>query len=138
MLNAPEVKVDNMRFLAVLTSFLIATGMALPLAHSASRKAAAETVLERATLAPMIEKVMPAIVSVRVKGMQAVEQTPTYNNPLFGQSVTADKVEQRQFQSTGSGVIVDPARGLVLTNFHVIEKAKEIKVVLQDGREFDG
>ena len=138
MLNALHVKVGDMRFLAAFTVFLLGVGMASPSAHSASRKAAVESVLERATLAPMIEKVMPAIVSIRVKGMQAVEQTPTYNNPLFGQSVTADKVEQRQFQSTGSGVIVDPARGLVLTNFHVIEKAKEIKVVLQDGREFDG
>jgi Do/DeqQ family serine protease len=127
-----------MRFWAAFTLFLLGAGIALPFAHSASRKATAETMFERATLAPMIEKVMPAIVSIRVKGMQAVEQSPVYNNPLFGQTMTADKVEQRPFQSNGSGVIVDPARGLVLTNFHVIEKAKEIKVVLQDGREFDG
>lgn len=127
-----------MRFWAAFTLFLLGAGIALPFAHSASRKATAETMFERATLAPMIEKVMPAIVSIRVKGMQAVEQSPVYNNPLFGQTMTAEKVEQRPFQSNGSGVIVDPARGLVLTNFHVIEKAKEIKVVLQDGREFDG
>ena len=127
-----------MRFWAAFTLFLLGAGLAPSMTHAQSRKAAAETMFERATLAPMIEKVMPAIVSIRVKGMQAVEQSPVYNNPLFGQTMTAEKVEQRPFQSNGSGVIVDPARGLVLTNFHVIEKAKEIKVVLQDGREFDG
>lgn len=38
-------------------------------------------------------------------------------------------------QGLGSGVIFD-RRGYVLTNYHVIEKAKEIGVVLSDGREF--
>ncbi|MEW6228948.1 MAG: trypsin-like peptidase domain-containing protein [Bacillota bacterium] len=41
----------------------------------------------------------------------------------------------QQEQGLGSGVIFD-RRGLVLTNYHVIEKAKEIGVVLSDGREF--
>jgi Do/DeqQ family serine protease len=115
---------------------LAGTGIGLLTAQAASRKSPVEEVLGRATLAPMIEKVMPAIVSIRVKGTQAVEQTPLLNNPLFGQTMTAEKLEQRQFQSSGSGVIVDPTRGLVLTNFHVIEKGKEIKVHFQDGREF--
>ncbi len=40
----------------------------------------------------------------------------------------------QQEEGLGSGVIFD-RRGLVLTNYHVIEKAKEIGVVLSDGRE---
>ena len=115
----------------------LGVGIGFPLAHSASRRAS-ETLLERATLAPMIEKVIPAVVSIRVKGFETVEQNPLYNHPLFGQMTTADKPEQKSFQSSGSGVVVDVARGLVLTNFHVIEKAKEIKVHFQDGRTFDG
>ena len=109
-----------------------------PYVHAESRWSASENVLSRATLAPMIEKVIPAVVSIRVKGFQAVEQNPLYNHPLFGHLVTAESIEQKQFLSSGSGVVVDPARGLVLTNFHVIEKAKEIKVHFQDGREFEG
>ena len=35
----------------------------------------------------------------------------------------------------GSGVIVDAENGLILTNYHVVENAYEIKVTLTDGRE---
>ena len=38
--------------------------------------------------------------------------------------------------SLGSGVIVDPS-GIVVTNYHVIRDADEVKVALADGREFE-
>ena len=38
---------------------------------------------------------------------------------------------------SGSGVVIDP-RGLVLTNAHVIEGARQVRVTLADGREFIG
>ena len=41
--------------------------------------------------------------------------------------------QERVQQSLGSGVIVDAARGLVLTNNHVIERADEVTVTLHDG-----
>ncbi|RZA15668.1 MAG: PDZ domain-containing protein, partial [Lysobacteraceae bacterium] len=42
--------------------------------------------------------------------------------------------QERIAQSLGSGVIVDAARGLVLTNNHVVEDADEVSVTLADGR----
>ena len=44
--------------------------------------------------------------------------------------------QERINESLGSGVIVDAARGLVLTNHHVIEGADEVSVTLADGRTF--
>lgn len=131
----------RLRIVSSLTAFAVTLtiqGMVFPTEHAVASPAAAEQILERATLAPMIERVLPAVVSIRVKGSQVVEQNPLFNNPLFGQASADDKLERRQFQSTGSGVVVDAARGLILSNFHVIEKAKEIRVILQDGREFEG
>lgn len=107
---------------------------------AAQRESRAANLLEGASLAPMIERVLPSVISVRVKGFEAVEQNPLYQHPHFTQMVK-DKLaapEQRAFQSSGSGVVIDPARGLIVTNFHVIDKAKQIKVHFQDGREFDG
>ena len=106
----------------------------------AQRDSRAAKLLEGASLAPMLERVLPAVVSIRVKGFETVEQNPLYNHPLSTQMMK-DKLadpEQRAFQSSGSGVVVDAARGLIITNFHVIEKAREIKVHFQDGRQFDG
>jgi len=42
---------------------------------------------------------------------------------------------QRRPQSLGSGVIIDSARGLVVTNHHVIENAAQILVTLANGEE---
>jgi serine protease DegQ len=57
----------------------------------------------------------------------------------------AEKVFWRQcaagagaaFEGLGSGVIIDAAKGYVLTNNHVISQAQKISVQLNDGREFD-
>ena len=43
---------------------------------------------------------------------------------------------ERQKQSLGSGVIVDAARGYILTNHHVIEGADEITTTLRDQRQY--
>jgi serine protease Do/serine protease DegQ len=96
--------------------------------------------MERGSIAPMLEKVLPAIVSVRVKGYTAVEQNPLASHPIFGPQVREEmkKPELKEFTSSGSGVVVDIVRGLVLTNFHVIDKASQIMVVLADGREMPG
>jgi serine protease Do len=44
---------------------------------------------------------------------------------------------RRKSTSLGSGVIIDGKRGFILTNAHVIERSGNIKVVLEDEREFD-
>jgi Do/DeqQ family serine protease len=43
---------------------------------------------------------------------------------------------RRRSTSLGSGVIIDGQRGFILTNAHVIERSGNIKVVLEDEREF--
>jgi len=83
------------------------------------------------SLAPMLKRVLPAVVSVTSKQRVRVS-SPFGDDPVFRRMFGIP--EDRIAQSLGSGVIVDAARGLVLTNNHVIEDADEVSVNLADGR----
>ncbi|QWT20136.1 Do family serine endopeptidase [Bacillus sp. NP157] len=87
------------------------------------------------SLAPMLAKVTPAVVNIstktRVRSRDAYFDDPVIAQ-LFGQGVPRERVEQ----SLGSGVVVDAAKGYVLTNNHVVGGADDITVTLQDGRDF--
>ena len=88
------------------------------------------------SLAPMLEHVTPAVVNISTKTRVAVNN-PYFNDPVFRQFFgLPDTPQERTEQSLGSGVIVDAARGYVLTNNHVVGGADDITVTLQDGRNF--
>src|SRR3546814_14862137 len=85
----------------------------------------------------MLKPVMPAIVNISVTGEVEVHN-PLMDDPFFRRFFNApDQPQEREFQSVGSGVIVDAGKGYVITNNHVVKDAKEIKVRLNDDREFD-
>ncbi|MDH3236401.1 MAG: DegQ family serine endoprotease [Alphaproteobacteria bacterium] len=89
------------------------------------------------SLAPMLEKVLPGVVSIAVHGRLPAEENPLLSDPFFRRFFGVPEQQQpqeREFQAAGSGVVVDPARGYVITNNHVVEKADEITVILSDGR----
>ena len=44
---------------------------------------------------------------------------------------------QQKFQALGAGVVIDAAKGYVVTNNHVVDNANKIQVQLSDGRRFD-
>lgn len=83
------------------------------------------------SLAPMLERVMPSVVSVHTK--QRVRVSPFGNDPFF-RRMFPELSQERINESLGSGVIVDAQQGLVLTNHHVIEGADDVSVTLSDGR----
>src|SRR5579863_9146200 len=93
------------------------------------------------TLAPMIKRISPAVVNVSTRGhVDVQQQNPFMNDPFFqqffgGQGFNNAPI-QRQFQSLGSGVIVDAEKGYILTNNHVVENADQITVTLYDNRSF--
>ena len=84
------------------------------------------------SLAPMLRQVMPAVVSVHTKQRVAVSN-PFFNDPFF-RRMFPQVPQERINESLGSGVIIDAARGYVLTNHHVIEGADDVSVTLADGR----
>jgi periplasmic serine protease, Do/DeqQ family len=88
------------------------------------------------SLAPMLEKVLPAVVSVQVEGTASPDQqVPEELKKFFGDN--GGNAPAQPFEGLGSGVIINAAKGYVLTNNHVISQAQKISVQLNDGREFD-
>lgn len=88
------------------------------------------------SLAPMLEKVNPAVVNISVFATRTV-QNPLLNDPFFRHFFNIPQhapQQQQRSQAAGSGVIVDADKGTVITNYHVIKGADEIKVSLTDGR----
>jgi len=91
---------------------------------------------EMPSLAPMLDRVTPAVVNIATEGRITVQQNPLFADPFFRRFFNVpDGPIQRKTQSLGSGVIVDAERGLVLTNNHVIQNAVQITVTLRDGRQ---
>jgi Do/DeqQ family serine protease len=92
------------------------------------------------SLAPMLKQVMPGVVNISVTGEVEVQNPfgPFMDDPMFRRFFgVPDMPQEREFQSVGSGVVVDAAKGYILTNNHVVEKATKLKVRLNDDREFD-
>ena len=117
--------------------FAALLGTAVPLASQASLPA---TVDGQAlpSLAPMLEKVTPAVVNISTKTRVQVRD-PFFDDPVFRQFFgLPGQQRERVAQSLGSGVIVDAAKGYILTNNHVVGGADDITVSLQDGRDFKG
>ncbi|HXX26159.1 MAG TPA: DegQ family serine endoprotease [Pseudolabrys sp.] len=90
----------------------------------------------RASYAPVVNRVAPAVVNVYAARM-VQNRNPMFDDPIFRRFFGVPEGGGNQIQrSLGSGVIVDPS-GLIVTNVHVIENADEVKVALSDKREFE-
>ena len=110
-------------------------GVALPGAGRAAMPPAVDG-QAMPSLAPMLERVTPAVVNISSKTRVQV-RNPYFDDPVFRQFFGLPAVpRQRVEQSLGSGVIVDAAKGYILTNNHVVGGADDITVTLQGGRSY--
>jgi Do/DeqQ family serine protease len=89
------------------------------------------------TFAPVVKRVVPAVVNVYARSIVQSQASPFFNDPFFSQFFAggSPQMRQRVQQSLGSGVIVR-ADGIILTNNHVVEGGTDIVVALSDKREF--
>lgn len=90
------------------------------------------------SLAPMLERAMPAVVNISTITEIAPRDHPLLRDPFFRRFFDIPRQpRERESQSLGSGVIIDAADGIVVTNHHVIEGADAIRVTLHDARRID-
>ena len=144
MSRTPSATSRRLTALAVLAGLSALCGRAAPAAAQAVQApptdGGARTVAPMPSLAPMIKRVSPAVVSIGVQGaVREQGRNPLLDDPFFRRFFNAPPdggARERPFQSAGSGVIVDAGRGYIITNAHVVENAREITVTLFDEREF--
>ena len=86
------------------------------------------------SLAPMLRRVTPSVVSVHAAQRRQV--SPFGADPFF-RRMFPELTQEQIARSLGSGVVVDARNGYVLTNHHVIENADEVSVTLADGRTLE-
>lgn len=87
------------------------------------------------TWAPVLKKTIPAIVNIAIQGI--IIPDPMANarqEKPIGPNAPRLDIKPKKFESIGSGVIIDPDNGIILTNEHVIRQASIITVTLNDGR----
>ena len=91
------------------------------------------------SLAPMIEKIQPAVVNIATRGHVDVSNHPLLNDPFFKRFFKGleNLPQQKEVKSLGSGVIIDSDAGYIVTNHHVVEDADEISVTLYDGQQLE-
>jgi len=145
----------------ILSLSMVALSLSLALG-SASVSAAQTTSADSQqmpSLAPMLQKIMPSVVSISVEGSTTVKNqanqqfqqffgdmtpfcqqgSPFMNSPLCqtpnqGQGQGG---QQEKFRALGSGVVINAEKGYVVTNNHVVDNASKITVQLSDGRRFE-
>ncbi len=146
-----------------MSALALSLGLALsPLATAAETASSAATAQQMPSPAPMLEKVMPSVVSINVEGSTTVntprmprnfqqffgdnspfcrDGSPFQSSPFCQGGGAGDDGQgggqQQKFMALGSGVIIDAAKGYVVTNNHVVDNANTIKVQMSDGRKFD-
>lgn len=80
------------------------------------------------------KRALPSVVHIFTSQKQPSQQTPTAEDPLFRHFFGDEgDIDDSRKSGLGSGVIVS-ADGYILTNYHVVENADQIEVVLDNGK----
>jgi len=148
----------------MLSALALSLSMALaPVTVSAAQTASSDS-QQLPSLAPMLEKVMPSVVSISVEGTTTVKTprmpqqfqqffgdnspfcqdgSPFQSSPMCQSGDGSDggapvpNTQQEKFRALGSGVVINAEKGYVVTNNHVVNNATKIQVQLSDGRRYD-
>jgi serine protease Do len=111
-----------------LIRVLFAAAVAIGLACAASAKPVPDG------FSVLVEKWSPGVVNIATeRPQQAAASDPLKPSPSAWTGRVSGEGDAHAGRSLGSGFVIDPA-GLIVTNNHVIEGAKEIFVALHNGR----
>lgn len=118
-----------MRYFALIVALL-----ASPLCGQQVPQSAAEMQM---SFVPVVKQAAPAVVNIYARTVSEPRNTPLQSDPFFERFFRDPSTDRkpRVQNSLGSGVILSDS-GIVVSNFHVVGMATDIRVVLNDRREF--
>src|SRR5271156_6175255 len=120
--------------ISTISVVILVAGLLAP-AAAQQRQVPASSAQLQLSYAPVVQRVAPAVVNVYASHV-VENQNPFMADPFFRQFFGGGGMPREMVQrSLGSGVLVD-ASGLIVTNYHVIEGASDVKIALADKREF--
>ncbi|HEX2888185.1 Do family serine endopeptidase [Vineibacter terrae] len=122
---------------AALAALLIAVAVAAPaLAREPEVPSGREQI--QLSFAPLVKRASPAVVNIYTKTRIRTQRPSFLDDPVFRRFFGDDYMRalprERVQNALGSGVVLR-ARGLIVTNAHVVRNADEIQVVFSDKRE---
>ena len=129
-------KILKTAFYLFLVCFFFPVDIASPVNAQTQRMIPDSRMQMTLSFAPLVKQVSDSVVNIYAKRVLE-SRAPLFRDPFF-QRFFGNRLgpsRRRVENSLGSGVIVDPS-GLIITNYHVIEGAREIQVGLRDGRTF--
>jgi Do/DeqQ family serine protease len=107
-------------------------------AHLQAIDAWAQVPMSNNPLPEMLKKVIPAVVNISTRIRFSQRENPLLKDPSYRHLYDkSNKAMEWEVQNLGSGVIIDANKGYVITNHHVIDKADQITVTLQDNRSYN-
>ncbi len=122
----------------MIRALFAAMAMLLAVAIPASAETRAPQSQSEITLsfAPLVKRSAPAVVNIYARRVTETQVSPFKGDPFFEQFLGGfGAMRPRVQNSLGSGVILS-GDGIVVSNYHVVEQATDIRVVLSDRREF--
>ncbi|AFY47577.1 trypsin-like serine protease with C-terminal PDZ domain [Nostoc sp. PCC 7524] len=142
------------RAAASLSLVLLGSGMTLAGGYLAGNqqltKSASNLAVSRVDAAPplpkatdanfvtqVVQKVGPAVVRIEASRTVRTALPDAFNDPFFRRFFGSQLPQERVQQGTGSGFIIS-RDGSILTNAHVVDGTDTVRVILKDGRNFQG
>ena len=119
----------------MLRSFILALLLMTPMAWAETRVPESQLDMQL-SFAPVVRAAAPAVVNIYAKRVVNVRSSPFQGDPFFDRMFRDFGMpKQRVENSLGSGVILSED-GIVVSNYHVVGQATDIRIVLTDRREF--